>query len=249
MKLVQLNIWTGRITHLLEQFLRAEKPDILCLQEAIDLPKGDGVIFLTVKEIQEITGLKNLFFSPVFTFNYMNRVANFGNCIITSLPIEKAETIFTNEQFMEKLDIADREVNMRNFQHATLRTPDGTALNIINHHGYRIPEHKNGDEKSLRYCKMIADYSKTITDPLIITGDFNLVPESESMQQFEGVTTNLVTKAGLKTTRTPHTHKTEVCDYILVNDQVAVKHFEMSDAVVSDHAALVLEFGAQSNEN
>ncbi len=34
----------------------------------------------------------------------------------------------------------------------------------------------------------------------------------------------------------------EVCDYIFVNDRVNVQNFQMSEALISDHKALILDF-------
>jgi endonuclease/exonuclease/phosphatase family metal-dependent hydrolase len=45
-----------------------------------------------------------------------------------------------------------------------------------------------------------------------------------------------------ETTRNELTHKTEVCDYVFVSDDVKVKEFYASDRLVSDHAALILDF-------
>lgn len=242
MKLIQLNLWQGKLAYQIEDLLNEEKPDILCLQEVIDVPKGDGVIFYIVEEIKKLFKTPNIFLSPVFTFNYMNRKANFGNCIISNYPITKSETIFTHESFVEEHDLADRETNMRNFQHATLDLPGKKLLHVLNHHGYRVAEHKNGDEKSLEQCQMIAEYASSLEGPVILTGDFNLVPDSVSIEKINRVLTNLTLKAKLKTTRTSLTRKTETCDYIFVSKEVRVKSFKASNTVVSDHQALILEF-------
>ncbi|MDP3993195.1 MAG: endonuclease/exonuclease/phosphatase family protein [bacterium] len=242
MKLIQLNLWQGKLVNQIEDLLNEERPDILCLQEVIDVPKGDGVIFYTVEEIRKQFKTPIIFLSPVFTFHYMNRVANFCNGIITNYPIVRSETIFTHESFVEKLDLAERETNMRNFQHATIDLPGKKLLHVLNHHGYRVAEHKNGDEKSLEQCQMIADYASSLDGPVILTGDFNLVPDSASIEKINEVLTNLTLKAKLKTTRTSLTRKTEACDYIFVSKDIKVKSFKASDAVVSDHQALILEF-------
>jgi endonuclease/exonuclease/phosphatase (EEP) superfamily protein YafD len=54
--------------------------------------------------------------------------------------------------------------------------------------------------------------------------------------------TNLPAQFGLQTTRTELTTKTEVCDYIFVNDSVTVNSFGAIDKLASDHKALILEF-------
>lgn len=75
-----------------------------------------------------------------------------------------------------------------------------------------------------------------------MTGDFNLEPHSESLELINNMLTNLPIKYGLKTTRTELTHKTEVCDYIFVNDQVKVESFKALEDIASDHMALVTVF-------
>lgn len=243
MKLIQLNCWCGRIISPLARFLEQEKPDILCLQEAVTLEGGDSVVFLTTDEIQKIINAKSIFISPVFSFGYMKRRANFGNCIISKRPIIKSETIFTADNFMENLDFAEtEESNMRNLQHAVVELGNGKKLNLLNHHGYHIPDHKNGNDETIRQCKIIADYAASLEGPVILTGDFNLAPSSKSIKQIDAVLDNLTTKNNLKSTRTSLTHKTEAVDYIFVNKYINVKEFRAADEPVSDHKALILEF-------
>jgi endonuclease/exonuclease/phosphatase (EEP) superfamily protein YafD len=112
----------------------------------------------------------------------------------------------------------------------------------LTHHGYHIPDHKNGDEETLRQMKQLGEYIDSLDGPIILTGDFNLAPHSESLEQINARLINLCTQHRLKTTRTHLTHKTEVCDYIFVNNKVSVKSFQASDEIVSDHKALILEF-------
>ncbi len=196
----------------------------------------------TIEDLRKEVELPYVFLSPVFSFNYMNRKANFGNCIISHYPITRSETVFTHQKFIENLDVIKDDTNTRNFQHAVIELTSKKKLHILNHHGYHVPHHKNGDEESLRQCQMIADYAASLDGPVILTGDFNLVPESVSIKQINKVLTNLTLRAKLKTTRTSLTRKTEACDYIFVSKEVKVKSFEASDAVVSDHQALILEF-------
>ena len=77
---------------------------------------------------------------------------------------------------------------------------------------------------------------------MIITGDFNLLPDSESIEILNKDFRNLTKEYGLQTTRTDLTHKSEPCDFIFVNDKVAVNDFYASEVVASDHQGLVLDF-------
>jgi endonuclease/exonuclease/phosphatase (EEP) superfamily protein YafD len=132
--------------------------------------------------------------------------------------------------------------NVRNLQHAVIELPGKTELHVLNHHGHHVNQHKNGDDETMRQCGIIADKIKQLDEKIVLAGDFNLAPHSESIQQINNLLTNLSIKAKLETTRTQLTHKTEVCDYIFVSNEVEVRSFKALDDIVSDHKALVMEF-------
>lgn len=243
MKLLQLNVWGGRLDHLIGDLIEAEKPDIICLQEAISFSDGTRTgLFITVENIQKEYSYPYIAFEPTFTFNYMRGTAKFGNCIISRFPIVKNNGVFTHLEHIDNFHWGEHSSNMRNFVHAVIETPDRKLCNIITHHGYWIPEHKRGNDETKAHVKLIVDYSQKLDGPIIITGDFNLAPDSESIQQVDTVFTNLCAKHKVTTTRNELTYKTETCDYIFINDQVTEKNFRLSDKVVSDHKALFLDF-------
>lgn len=241
MKLVQLNIWGGRLERQVEGFFAAEQADIICLQEAISFESEDSGFFATVENIQRTTKLTNSCVAPVFTFDYQNHDARFGNCILSRYPIKKSEIIFTNLEHKEKFQFGRDSTNVRNFIHVVIEK-DGEEFNVLTHHGFHVPDHKNGTPETLRQMQQLADYITGLSGPVILTGDFNLAPQSESLELLNHQLRNLSTEHRLKTTRNSLTHKTEVCDYIFVNDAVKVVNFSASEAVISDHKALLLDF-------
>jgi endonuclease/exonuclease/phosphatase (EEP) superfamily protein YafD len=89
---------------------------------------------------------------------------------------------------------------------------------------------------------MIADYIRSLDGPVVLCGDFNLSPDSESLAQLNAILKNHPIEASLTSTRTQFTQKTEVCDYIFTSPDIQVKRFEMLEAIASDHAALIVEF-------
>lgn len=129
----------------------------------------------------------------------------------------------------------------RSLQHATVEY-QGKSLHILNHHGHHIGSHKNGDEETMRQCGLIADYTKRLEGPVVLCGDFNLIPDSSSLEQINAVLVNHVKDKGIISTRTPLTHKTEACDYIFTSPDIEVKNFQVLDDIVSDHKALTIEF-------
>jgi endonuclease/exonuclease/phosphatase family metal-dependent hydrolase len=241
MKLIQLNVWAGRLEKQIAGFLRDEQPDIVCLQEAISYPQKDSGFFLSIENMQQLSGLSYSAIAPVFTFRFQGSSAKFGNCILSRFPIQKSEVVFTYLEHVNDFDFNTHSPNVRNFIHSVVKTPEG-ACNVLTHHGYHIDAHKNGDTETLRQMKILADYTKSLSGPVILSGDFNLAPHSESLESLNDHLTNLSISHRLKSTRTPLTHKTEVCDYIFVNKSVNVNHFTASDELVSDHKALMLEF-------
>ena len=87
MKLLQLNVWSGRLEKQIQNLIVQEKPDVICLQEAVSIKGGsNGGWFLTVDEIKQLYGM-NLAYSPVISFSFMRRKAEFGNAIFLKLKL------------------------------------------------------------------------------------------------------------------------------------------------------------------
>jgi endonuclease/exonuclease/phosphatase family metal-dependent hydrolase len=241
MKLVQLNAWGGRLEPQIRNFLKAEAPDIVCMQEVISLQATGSGFFLPIEGMQAATDLPYMAFAPALSFKFMRGVAEFGNAILSKQPIDRSEIVFTHDKHAPDFVWGEKIANMRNFVHAVILIND-KPCHVITHHGYWISEHKNGNEETIKQMSQIVDYISDLEGPVILTGDFNLSPHSESLEKINAVLENLSLKYDLKTTRTNLTHKTEVCDYVFVNDQVGVKNFGTSDEVISDHRALIMEF-------
>ncbi len=238
---MQLNVWGGRLGKQIQNLIDQEKPDVICLQEAVSIKGGsNGGWFLTVDEIKRLYKM-SLAYSPVISFSFMRRNAEFGNAILTKAKLVNQNTVFTRLEYKKDFDFENDDYNIRNLLHVVVDNK-GKDLHILTHHGHHVPNHKKGNEETLRQCNQIAEYIKGLRGEIILTGDFNLEPNSESMEKINKILRNLAIETQLTTTRTPLTHKTEVCDYIFVNEEVRVKSFNALDDVVSDHKALILEF-------
>jgi len=239
MKIMQLNIWGGKLGKQIKELIAEEQPDVLCFQEVVKLPTHDTLFFTALAEFEAL-GYSS-FFSPVFGFNLMKHKAEFGNAILTKHALTETETVFTRKEYNSDMDMLDKDYNIRNLQHATINTGVDT-VHILNHHGHHLHEHKNGDEETIRQCKLIADYVKTLTGNIVLCGDFNLSPSSASLAQLNAQLINHCLETNVATTRTSLTNKTEVCDYIFSSRNITVARFEVLKQIVSDHAALILEY-------
>lgn len=242
MKLLQLNTWSCRLPTEIVKLLQQEQPDIACLQEVVSTQFG-GKIIATIDEIIDEYPFTDYHHTPLVEFAFMHHRASRGNMIASKHPIVHKNELWTQGQYTEDFDYLDSGgYNVaRNIAHASLQHGE-TPLHIITTHGYHMREHKNGSPETLQACRELADYASRLDGAIIIAGDLNLAPSSESIALLDQSFRNLSTEHNLSTTRNHLTTKTEVCDYIFVNDKVQVNDFHVSDIVASDHNALVLEF-------
>jgi endonuclease/exonuclease/phosphatase family metal-dependent hydrolase len=231
----------GKLGGNINALLKDVRPDILCLQEAASSVMSDPGLFFTTEQMQKSLDIQHAVFEPLFSFRVMQGTVHFGNAILSKSPIVSSHVEFTNLEHVEDFDFNKHDYNIRNFVHCTIDI-HGTLTHVITHHGHHVPSHKNGNEETLRQMRIIAEYVKKLQGPVILAGDFNLAPHSESLELVNDVLTNLSIKNKLQTTRTALTRKTEVCDYIFVNELVKVSHFSASDELASDHKALIMEF-------
>ncbi len=242
MKLIQLNTWSCKLPTEIIRFFEQENPDIVCLQEVVTSSDG-GKIFDTIGGILERYPLEYQYNTPLVEFNFMHHTATRGNMIASKLAFLEANQVWTRGEYAKDFDYVDSGgYNVaRNIAHVEIDSPQG-IVHVLTLHGYHIKEHKNGNDETVRACKELVEYAARLDGPIIITGDFNLSPISESISIVNRAFRNLSVEQNFTTTRNYLTDKTEVCDYIFVNDKVKVNSFYMSDIVASDHSGLVLEF-------
>jgi len=243
MKILQLNVWGGRLGSVVSELFVRENADIVCIQEIVSVPGGQSFFFEDMEELQEHAKYPHAHHTPSGVMNYMNRKASWGNCILSRIPFVDTNDQYTYGEMVNNFDFLENDDYNRGrvLQHVVVENGSDT-LHILNHHGHHNHGHKNGDEETMRQCGMIADYVKNLEGQVVLCGDFNLVPDSESLEQINRVLVNHVKEREVVTTRTPLTHKTEACDYIFTSPSIEVKNFQVLDDIVSDHKALTVEF-------
>lgn len=241
MKILQLNVWSGRLFNTLGILLEQEKPDIICFQEGVSMPVVMPCgFFRSVEEVASRYGM-HIADAPLFGFQLATQQAQFGNYVLSKLPITDCNITFTYGQYEANFDFLTEDYKMVNVLHAGFDRAD-QPLHVLTIHGFHVPQHKNGNEETISQCQFLLGYIRKLTGDVILTGDFNLAPDSDSIKILDKELHNLTKESELETTRTFLTPKTETCDYIFVNDQVKVKNFYASDIIASDHKALVMEF-------
>ncbi len=128
---------------------------------------------------------------------------------------------------------------------------------FVNFHGLAFPGSKLDTEERLQQCRELRDAVRDFVDSdspaaLVIAGDFNLLPHTQSVAIVGAGLHNLVVEHKIETTRselnvwhnTPQLQKH--ADYFFVNDAVLVRSFRVpSTVLVSDHLPMLLDFEAQ----
>ena len=241
MKIMTLNMWQGRLEKVLLSHLETLDVDFACMQEAVSCTGDTAGLATTYQKAGKSLGLDQSFFSPITHTKLGAKDLEFGNVIYGRFPFLQSNTVFTRGEYKENFDFDADDYNIRAFQHVEVQVGD-KRLHLLNHHGHHINEHKLGDEETLRQVRQIADYLGQLEGAVILCGDFNLSPESNSIGVLNNILRNLSTEDGVQTTRSRLTSKNEVCDYIFVNNEVQVEHFVMDDEIVSDHNALIVDF-------
>ena len=140
-----------------------------------------------------------------------------------------------------------------NAQYVTIEV-NGSLLTFCNVHGIAHPGHKRDTPERLAQSHKILDTLATIEGEKIIMGDFNLLPDTNSVRLFEEAGfRNLVKDHNIQSTRGSQ-HKIlhpefadlpdgfqEFADYTFVQPTLSVQHFAVPDLPISDHLPMILD--------
>lgn len=266
MKLLSLNVALFETNNdLLLKFLSKQELDILCLQEVAEkIDESVNPDFVSKDHIDKATlNLTHSFFGPTlmahdFHLKNFHQKENFdydfggfltaGNYLKSKFKIIQKSNVFVKGS-LSQIEITDwsswPEGQIKAVQVVDLELLNSKKLRVINYHGIWTRE-KIGNAETLKACEKILFLAKETKGPTIIVGDFNLFPDTLSMQVFYDDFISLVDNYHISTTR-PNSNelsnlKRNVVDYILVTKDIKVNSFTVLDSDVSDHLPLILDF-------
>lgn len=244
MKLIQLNIWQGRLLREVIDFLQNEQPDFVCMQEVyssnIDTPLYD---FLNCYErIHEVFPEYYGFFSEAYKMEFMGEPFGFGNAILSKYALSGTETFPINGEYQVYKNLTNYIGNTRNLQRALVTINDTTSFTLFNHHGY-WDQSPLGNNLTVDALQKVSSIIANTTGPVVFAGDLNVIPGSPALQTFNGLLQDLTETYQVKTTLSELGKVPDVpCDHIMVSDDVKVLNYETKSRLVSDHMPIVLEF-------
>jgi endonuclease/exonuclease/phosphatase family metal-dependent hydrolase len=124
-----------------------------------------------------------------------------------------------------------------------IQTENG-PVTVLNLHGlWQKGRSKLDTPERLLQSQIIHEFFAARTGGKILCGDFNLVPDGQSMTILEQGMKNLVKEYGITSTRSSYYKETiKFADYILVSPEIKIKDFKVLPDEVSDHLSLLVEF-------
>ncbi len=243
MKLITLNIWGGRLEKPLLRFIKTHSRDIdiFCFQEVFH--QGRTQIKVHAQSVMDIyTKISHAL--PQFTGYFTTPQDNeFGlaTFIRTTIPVAEVGERFVYRWKNANIN-GDAKTLGKNIQYTKI-DQEGSGYTIINFHGLWIGIHKDDTSDRLSQSRKIYDFTKKVKGKIILCGDFNLSPATQSLKILEKNMRNLIKEFGITSTRSHlYTKPNKFADYILVSPEVIIKSLNVLPDAVSDHSPLYIEF-------
>jgi len=242
MKVISLNVWGGAVNKPLLEFLSARKDvDFFLFQEmhhnATEKTnwdnRGNSNLF---EDIKAVLPTHDGYFAPAQDDEY-----GLAGFIKKDVELVEHGDIFVHRH-KDAMNDVDATNLGRNLQYFKIGA--GRPVTLMNFHGLWTGIDKKDTPDRLNQSRRIVEFAQSLTGNFILAGDFNLMPDTESIQILEGMDVrNLIKEYGITDTRTSYYKKPErFADYTFVTPGIAVNEFKVLPDEVSDHAAMYLDF-------
>ncbi|MBI3589596.1 MAG: hypothetical protein HY093_04275 [Candidatus Liptonbacteria bacterium] len=260
MKLISLNIWGGKKFGPLLEFIKsqASSTDIFCFQEVFRSSAGpevsNGMKMNIFSDLVAALPDHDGYFAPIQEQYDLHEKINFpaasGETIFAkrSLPILSHGERFIYGSYNDvvvrdgllDLPVAIQYINIEG---------KSNRLTIAHLHGIVWPGKKEDSPARLEQSQNIINFLSEQPGEKILCGDFNLLPNTESIQMIEkNGMKNLIKDFKISTTRSIIEaakyggNLQHFADYCFVSPSLKIKNFTVPTLAISDHLPLILEF-------
>lgn len=255
MRLISLNIWGGRRFNDLAKFLEKEKErtNVFCFQEVLYYklgePTRDSVELKLMLQpdvspqipdlyprLQSLLPDFNGFLSEPYTPG-MERLATFVKTDMNA----KVETIQIHKPV--KAEFRGKEFSTSCIMQHTQLEIDKDTYDISNTHGIWQGASKEDTPERLEQSRSMVNVLSGFSKRKVLCGDFNLLPNTESIKTIENYMKNLIRENGITNTRsTYYKYPDRFADYIFVSPTLKIDRFSVLQDEISDHLPLLLDF-------
>jgi endonuclease/exonuclease/phosphatase family metal-dependent hydrolase len=264
MKLISLNVALfERNNDGLSEFVSHNPADFLCLQEVSRRVDSRADEALISKDAIDSVSLdyEYQFFAPVSSFSHFQTTSFHGRDVFkfdyggfieagmyvkSKYPITFGKNVYLQNQYSLITDWSNwPKEEYRSVQVIDIRIDAQKKVRLINYHGFWSKDKQDIPRTKLA-SESIIKLAKEVTYPVIICGDFNLFPDTESIKILDRQFVNLCEEYEVTTTRPStnelHSNARNVVDYIFVSKEIKVNNFEVVNCDISDHLPLIVEF-------
>lgn len=222
--------------------------DIFCFQEVFkntsQIREKDGVRMNLLQDLQEIL--------PNHRPHFATQSSGYDYTGYVDFPLEYGVVTFVKDVIDATSSGHFFEPNSTHFltgrvaegkaQHVSF-VLQGKRITVCNLRGLWDGGGKADSLERMEQSKKIKAFFDGLEGEKILAGDFNLLPDTVSMQLLEVGMKNLIKEYGVASTRSHYYVKeSKFADYILVSPGIVVHRFGVLQDVVSDHLPLLLEF-------
>lgn len=225
MKILFLNTWAAEMKDDLKEYIQkhADSTDIFCLQEthAVTMPLYRELLAATHDEFFIHKPIAN---QPGFSL---------------AIFVRKNITLLSHQSIMQ----SEMDCGLALYVH--LRVHD-TDIHLCNVHGTPLPGDKLDTNQRILLSQTIINHMQNKQGLKIIGGDFNLLPNTQSVRIFEmNNYRNLIEEYSIDTTRNElswknYSTRQYYADYIFISQETPVVSFFVPKNEVSDHLPLIL---------
>ncbi len=244
-KIIQINIYKGRYLDSLVDFLKAENPDFITMQEvtegSFNLSQGfGGNIFDLLKDRLGMQG--------VYNFDLIcDDGAKMGNAVLGKHKLLESFVltlrngrVYGRDEFAK---LTRFETIPRHLIDVVFKLGD-TNLHVASWHGAWTAPPADTKE-TFRQSTLVYKYLKALEGPFILGGDLNAIIGSKTVDIIGKVANNLMLDSPADMTTNPKVHKIAplgfLIDYIFVSSEFKVKSLRVPQVTVSDHLPVVAE--------
>ncbi len=265
MKIMCLNGWGGKLHEELLPYIENNAPDVLCLQEVVHSPASDKD-WLTYRDGDHILPQRANFFRDVSNA-LPEHVAVFcpaAQGVLwdeeQSVPSQWGLATFVHRTFpiiSQVQGFVHKGFSPVGYgDHPRSRSAHGVRVydyeadrpvSVTHMHGLRDLNGKMDTPERAAQARKLLDLSHAVSeagDLSVICGDFNVEPDSETLQILaDAGYSELVIGRGFTSTRNSQYKKPgKFADYMLINREDVIKDFDVvCNPEVSDHCPLVLD--------
>ncbi|MFA9262554.1 MAG: endonuclease/exonuclease/phosphatase family protein [Undibacterium sp.] len=229
MKLLFLNLWHGKLIEPISDFLASQSSvDVFCFQEA------DAAI---IDHIETVL--------PDYVFIRAEKPIDERNAYFLATAIRSEASVITSTPVAESVDQAG-------FGLLVYFEYQGKQFSVLNVHGiaHVTPGMDTKQDVPSRILQS-ETFLSAVSDrnnPIIIGGDFNLLPDTESVDLFRRAGyRDLIREYSILTTRNHLAwdrfpgEDFKYSDYVFLSPYLAVREFSVLDIEVSDHLPMIVE--------